>query len=518
MTDKAKSLLPIAVALLLANSAMAGRVSKETQVNPVSSAGFSTNKQNEPTIAQNPTNPSNLIVGANDQSFEPGCQSGSATTPPSCPRPPGISVAGFYATMDGGETWCNGLIDLSTANEYAFGDPGLAFDSRGSAYYVTLGIPNPLPTSNFTPDIFVVKSTDGGCHFPKETAAKVSGSGKGIADDKNAIAADANPSSLYRDNIYVAWTKIGGSGNANQIMFARSTDGAKTWSNPVSLSPSDSSSTTYRSGAAIQVSPNGNVYVIWVDTKANNPHPASIHLNVSQDGGKTFLPQGRDITVAELADNGAPFLPGTSFRDGARVFPSFTIAPNGGALHVAWISFAKSSSYPNGHAVVLTTHSTDLGMTWSNPIVAADQGDRNAFFASIAADRDDKVNLIFQSVESTTFPPGAGVVKYDTYFAQSTNGGGSFSLPLRVSGVSSDPDVSSTQGLAQQFLGDYIGAVSDSQGGRVYGVWTDGRHGGACSAVDAFRKSPATTPIPDVTKSCSNLFGDTDIYLAAINY
>jgi len=75
------------------------------------------------------------------------------------------------------------------------------------------------------------QSTDGGCHYT--SAARVSGSSPAIFDDKDAITADANPSSPFHDNVYAAWTKFTTGGD--QIVFSRSTDGGATFSNPLAL-------------------------------------------------------------------------------------------------------------------------------------------------------------------------------------------------------------------------------------------------------------------------------------------
>src|SRR5215470_16493137 len=57
------------------------------QVNQVFAGPFPTNKQNEPSLAQNPTNRLNLIAGSNDEIGEPSCTN---TTPSSCPFVPGV--------------------------------------------------------------------------------------------------------------------------------------------------------------------------------------------------------------------------------------------------------------------------------------------------------------------------------------------------------------------------------------------------------------------------------------------
>jgi hypothetical protein len=159
------------------------------QVNQSFAGPFSSNKQNEPSLAQNPTNPSNLIAGANDQIGEPACTN---ETPSSCPRLPGISVSGFYASFDGGVTWpSHGLIDLSVFHETAFGDPTQAFDSQGNAYYGTIAFPDSAPPTAAPSDFFVAKSTDGGRSYP--TAAKVSGASPAIFDDKVAMRPTPTP-------------------------------------------------------------------------------------------------------------------------------------------------------------------------------------------------------------------------------------------------------------------------------------------------------------------------------------
>lgn len=191
------------------------------QVNQPVAGPFPTNKQVEPTLAQNPTNPLNLVAGSIDYLSEPAC---SNTTPSSCPSAvgvPGISIAGFYASFDGGLTWpCQGLIDLSAFNEYAWGDPTLAFDSRGNAYYSTLARPFPPTTeesaTGLQPDFFVAKSTDGGCHY--SSAAKVSGDSPAQIDDKGSLAVDANPLSPFHDTIYAAWTIFTGRGATGAAM------------------------------------------------------------------------------------------------------------------------------------------------------------------------------------------------------------------------------------------------------------------------------------------------------------
>ena len=497
----------VALVAVVPRAAQAAPTVTNVQVNAVHSGPFPTNKQNEPSLAQNPTNAMNLIAGSNDEIGLPPCTN---TTPSNCPFTAGVSVSGYYASFDGGKTWpCQGLIDLSAFNEYAFGDPAQAFDSQGNAYYGTLAFPYPPSTDQAATgqqaDFFIAKSTDGGCSYT--SAAKVSGNAPAIFDDKDSIAVDSQPRSPFNGNVYGAWTKFTFGGD--QIMFARSTDGGKTFSNPQPISPDyNNNHAGGRQGSAIQIGPNGTVYVVWLDTV--NKQTVE-RMSISYDGGKTFPRQ--NITVATVTDDGVSPAPGSSFRQDSRSFPSFSIAANG-TLYVAWAN--RTGDPTAGHAVVMVTSSTNGGMSWSTPVVAANVSGRSAFFSSVAAGPGNTVDLTFLAMDdvATGTAPGPGVVTYDAYFAQSTNGGATWSTPLKISTATSDPDGSSTNNLVAQFLGDYITTVASSDGTTVYSVWTDSRNASSCAAVDAYRAG--TGAAPDVITACPDTFGNTDIVLGIV--
>ncbi len=485
------------------------------QVNAVVPGPFPKNKQNEPSLAQNPRNPLNLIAGSNDE-IKLKCTN-PPTGPSSCPLRVGINISGFYASFDGGKTWpFQGLIDLLPVGEFAFGDPSQAFDSRGNAYYGTLAFPFPPTTAEeatgLEADFFVAKSTDGGRTYT--SAAKVSSDSPAIFDDKDAITADANPDSPFRDNVYAVWTKFSkqtlplqAPGN-DQIHFARSTDGGATWSHPLPISPAHNNNAVGgRQGATVKVGLDGTVFVVWLDTVDKVPVQ---RMSISHDGGKTF--PGQNITVATVDDDGVNPAPGSSFRQDARTFPSFSIAPDTGTLYVAW---GNHTGGPNGHGVVMLTESTDGGLKWSTPVVAGDVSGRSAFFASVAADSGGVVNVAFLAMDdkATGTAPGANVVHYDAYLARSTDAGVTFGSPMKISTKTSDPDGSSTNSLRAQFLGDYITAVAGPNG--VFVVWTDSRNATPCPAVDAFRAGTASKP--NVITQCPITFGNTDIFLGIVS-
>jgi hypothetical protein len=490
----------VAASLLAPGVARAGKAPSATdlQVNQAFAGPFPINKQAEPSIAINPTNPLNILVGSGDEIAEPAC---TDTFPSSCPVVFGISISGFYASFDGGKTFpCQGLIDLSSFGKWAEADPWVTFDSRGTAYYGTLAFDNVSGPPANNADIFVAKSMDGGCTW--SSAAKASGTTQAVYDDKDSIAADANPASPFRDYVYAAWTKF--TNGADQIEFNRSTDGGVTWGKPQGISPADFG-IGGRTGAVVQVGPDGTVYVVWADTVFKEPQ---IRIAISYNGGKTFPKQ--NLTVAALgSDNPFDFpIPGESFFGGTGL-PSFSVGPDG-SLYVS------GGRRTGGHTVTMVAKSATKGLTWSTPVVAADVAGRSTVFQAVSVDPNNKVNVATVALDDVPegTPPGAGVVFYDTYWTQSTDGGSTFGAPLLVSSVSSDPDVSAFNQLKPQFIGDYISAVSD--GSHVYTVWTDGRNGTPCAAIDAYELG--TGPKPNVIQQCPVTFGNTDIFMGIVSY
>ena len=90
------------------------------QVNQTAGA-FPINKQNEPSIAQYPTNPNHLVAGSNDEIGESLCTTNPSTSADACPFAPNVNSAGFYASFDGGQTCpttCQRLISLGSFGEF----------------------------------------------------------------------------------------------------------------------------------------------------------------------------------------------------------------------------------------------------------------------------------------------------------------------------------------------------------------------------------------------------------------
>ncbi len=522
------ALLGILAALSVAVIASAnGAV--ESDVSPTA-FHFPKNKQNESPMAVNPVDSNNAISGANDEINEPDCTLTSGGSS-SCPFAPGVDTAGVYWTTDGGSSWHQTILDwcpgdnptIPACHLVSDGDPVVAFgpkpDHNGDftyangarAYFGSLASSPSAPASQ---ELLAVSSSDDGGATWSGPRLATNRDNPVDLNDKISIWADANPSSPFFGNVYVAWTLFTGNplgifGKANvfspePIMISVSRDGGRTFSAAQKLSPSfNNGAVGGRQGSEIRSGPDGTLYVFWDGSISRRN---AVMAARSTDGGRSFT---RPFLVAFTNEN-PPAFPGASFRTNS--FPQVDVSQADGKLYVTWADYDRDAN----HGVVKLATSTDKGATW-NVSTIADVPGRSPFYPAVAVSPNGgKVLVGFNAIDDKpdNTAPGAGVVLYDAYYVKSTNGGASFGSPVKVSAVSSDPDAASTNSLSAQFLGDYTGAqASDSA---AWFSWTDTRNGATCAAIDAWRASGFTTTKPNIYTSCPADFGNSDIFVVKV--
>ena len=219
------------------------------------SAVFPTNKQNETTIAIDPTNVSRLIAGANDEQRQPPCGPGpvrGTTLASDCSFFPGVGTSGVYTSSDGGTTWQNrGLLDDQASwaglNVVSDGDPVVAYgpkpDGHGGfsyangarAYYASLASTAALKGFE---QIIVSYSDDDGATWSAPAIGTVKSSSVDF-NDKNWIGVDDSPTSPFFGRVYLSWTEFRSAtatGNGSEpVMVAVSRDGGRTFGSPNQL-------------------------------------------------------------------------------------------------------------------------------------------------------------------------------------------------------------------------------------------------------------------------------------------
>ncbi|HEY2115288.1 MAG TPA: sialidase family protein [Candidatus Angelobacter sp.] len=359
-----------------------------------------------------------------------------------------VGASAAYS-KDGGETWK--VADGTAPTNYRVsGDVSLAYDASGHAIlcYIAfdkLGSTNYWARGATRNGIFVRRSLNGGQSWEPDAVTVISHeSTPGIPfEDKPWVVADT--SGPHAGNLYIGWTQF--TLAASDLLFSRSTDGGKTWSQPIKLNsvsglPRDDNGAL--EGFHGVVGPDGALYTIWDDRDG-------IMMAVSHDGGLTFSKDRRIIP----AGPGYFGITGVSRSNG---FPQIGLDPRkgsrgkqGGNLYVAW------SDYSNGDVDVFISSSGDYGKTWSAPVrVNSDpiHNGRDQFFQWMAVDpQSGAVNLIFYDRRTDN-------VQTTVTLARSTDGGKTFQ------NYTWDPDGFNAEG---DFLGDYLAITAF--GNKVYGAW-----------------------------------------------
>ena len=211
----------------------------------------STGPHNETSIAVNPTNVNNMVGGAND--YQLGLNPGGHVSETVASR--------AHVTFDGGKTWSMYPIFSNSAYQ-GTGDPALAFDASGHAYYGTLGFRFVGPANATNPDVLVSNSGDGGKTWSTVRVAAGSGTETSVGDllDKEYVAAWGNGNAIVTYGDFRLGQK--GSFISAKIYDSITHDFGKTWSTPQVISGSLDEAFV----STPVVAADGRIYVSFLNT------------------------------------------------------------------------------------------------------------------------------------------------------------------------------------------------------------------------------------------------------------
>ncbi|HEV8337111.1 MAG TPA: sialidase family protein [Candidatus Polarisedimenticolia bacterium] len=324
------------------------------------------NRQVETSIAANPADSRNLVLGFMD-------------TFPAGSDPRQTCQSAF--TTNGGATYTLGgtspLQRLPTATGIACVDPSLTADLAGNFYFAYLNFNLGLPVPA---DLFVAKSTDGGRTFPTYTVA-VAGNDSVNEPDKPYIVADVGNGSPFKGSLYLSYTDLA---VGYSIRIVSSRDGGHTWSSPVRITNDTMGSNIFQASVPV-VASDGTIYVFFSNFTFGVNGSLSIQFSKSSDGGISW---SAPSSVAShlpspglfVLDNGDPnFGEVADFGVGSNSFPSPAVAPDG-TLYVAWADFPEGSckriggsDRPScGNADVRLSVSRNGGNSWTAPVKVSD--------------------------------------------------------------------------------------------------------------------------------------------------
>ena len=254
-------------------------------------------------VAVDPLNSRNIVAGYNDYRR-------------------GDSTCGISYSTNGGAAWADATIPNGfvrgtafggTPREYfqASGDPSVAWDTRGNAYYTCLEFKRGAGVTE-DPDqssaFYLYRSTGSNgasWNFTGRPVAEhndVAGAGNFLLD-KPLMAVDDSTTSPFRDRIYVAYTAFAADGTA-YIYEAHSADYGEHFSAPVLVSTNSSlcprpASATHPLGTCDNnqfaqpfTAPDGTLYVVFDNYNSARSGAADNHSQVllarSADGGASF--------------------------------------------------------------------------------------------------------------------------------------------------------------------------------------------------------------------------------------
>jgi hypothetical protein len=402
--------------------------------------------QGETTIAINPTNPANMIAGSNN--LGPSSIDG---------------VTEAYWSKDGGNTWK--AVDLGGE-----GDPGVAFDRAGNAYFSFID-------SNF--GISVRKSPDGGVTWAPAVQVAASPIHDG-AEDKPAIAVGPDHTNTATDRVYVGWDD---NGARDVLQVSSSGDGGATWTAPVSV---DGQATEIYAQPAVGA--DGTFYIAW-DNFAN-PSGSRIMFSSSLNDGSTFsTPVVAATSTINLFNPSHYTIPAQPTR-GIAADPAIAVEPSGpnaGRIYLSYTSAPTSHNFTNIYLIA----SDNSGGTWTalapSPVKVNDDTTSNShFFSALTIDPTNQtVNLAWYDARNDHKN-----MKVDVYFQSYSSAGVPSGANVKVTTATSDESDPKTNNPNQ--YGDYMGIAAS--GGFAFPVWTDHRSSSKSGTEEIFIDPPL--PIP----------------------
>ncbi|HWQ16175.1 MAG TPA: sialidase family protein [Roseiflexaceae bacterium] len=457
-------------------------------------------QSNETTVAISPADPNIVAAGGNDYRM--------------------ITVAGdvwlgLYVSADGGASWFNTMVpgfstDTSTAglssplkNLDGSGDPVVRFDRDGNLYVAGIAFnrnfdqpDRPVDTLVYVARYRYTPGTPGGTSTPNSAAnpPNFTYAGTTVVDrgavgfavpgvigfagtftDKEWMETDLNPPAQSRcaGNVYVAHTNFHGAFGSSPIMFSRSRDGGRTFSQPKTISTGGAGGTPYNQGADIAVAPDGTVHVAYTAFQGGGQATNAIGVVRSTDCGRSW---SQPVIVGSIVDGQAP---GVAFRTPTNAFiAADDTDPD--VLYVAYQSLA-------GDYDIYLQRSTDGGATWEQPVVVGDDaGGHHQIFPTIDVS-NGALHVAWYDFRNS--PPGTSAA-LDVYYACANCDGAaypSFSHEVRVSDVSHEANCLLFGGGTAGFHGDYI-ELDARWGGSshiVHVAWADHRDVNPCDLEPA---------------------------------
>ena len=360
---------------------------------------------------------------------------------------------GIALSDDGGKTWkyepIRGYPGDSSPGPFpgawALGDAVLNFQPDGSLLLAVLPIRPPVvisigvaefPWGSRQPS-FVSEFASGAVGINGLHDAPTSQVGPHV--DKEQVTIDP-----FTGAVYATYSERWQQSAEARIMFAKSTDRGRTWTDPIPIDPPQPhyiGSGKHQMGPWPTVTADGRLLILWSDLRSGS-------FYVSEASGNGFK------APRLIAKNPGTWLPSVGV--------DLTNGPNHGTIYV---SLADAR---NGDADVFLHVSRDGGATWEESVRVNQDPVRNGVghrMPELVVEPDGAVSVVYMAASG-------GSQAWNAFVARSVDGGRSFT-EYQVSSAPTSPASINNQPSFLTHLGDYFGISYNDHG--VVAVWQDGR-------------------------------------------
>jgi hypothetical protein len=423
----------------------------------------------EPYIAVDPTNPDHLITSVQQDRWNDGGANGLTNA----------------VSVNGGATWdlaatqppftvCEGAAAGSAGAFDRATDPWVSISSDGAiAYSISDSFNANGPGFGGASSIIISRSTDGGVTWQTPVTARLDESFS-VLNDKESVTADTRAS--HPLDAYAVWDRLASpTTNANPsatnhaqafrgpAMFSKTTDGGATWSTGrVIFDPGEKNQTI------------GNQIVVPRTGPAAGQLIDGFDLILNKGGAGNNQRQANLVAIIRSTDGGStwsgPTIAGPEqvaqvFINGQYIRTSDELPEfAAGPEGNLYAVWQDGRFSPSGAAKIAFSESTDGGATWSTPIrVDKSPGDVQAFTPQVAIRSDGTVAVQYYDLENAT-PASPGLTdQFLVTCSSACSSSSSWSAPTRLSTTGSF-DMLTAPISRGPFVGDYDGLVPTGSG------------------------------------------------------
>ena len=378
----------------------------------------------EPSLAADPGNPQQLVATWLE-------------------NPSGTVVA---VSHDGGGTWNRSalpaLLTCAGGRYVLTSDPWVSIGQDGTTYVASL-VRRPATSTGTAHDIVVSVSRDHGISWDAPVIVETA-TAPPIQPDKEAILADPRrPATAYA--VWVDYkVTVGIQPSVNQVMFARTSDGGRTWSTPTPIYNGNDEAQQNQ----LLMTAGGVLIDVFAEAPSlpGTPHPPPLPVKIrlirSTDQGTTW---SAPVDAARFTFTNAVD-PGTGSQ--LRFFgQNISAASAGNAVYVSW--FEDHADF----STVFVARSEDAGVHWRAPqLVVREKAE--AFLPTLAVAGDATVGVLW--FDFRHFKQGSSTLDTDIWFSTSRDRGVHWTERHAAGPFDLRAVPASRYG---PFIGDYMGLV-----------------------------------------------------------